>query len=76
LKFVVALYHFGKFRNGASCADIVDFIGISIGSIIVFTNHVMVSLLALEMMVVKWPSCAKKMKLFWKLALSMDSHML
>lgn len=60
LQFLVVLFRFGAYGNGASEANVATSFHISTGVLSKFTKHVMVALLSVENSVVCWPNAADK----------------
>ena len=60
LQFLVVLFKFGVYGNGASRSNIATSFHISTGEILKFTKRVMVAILSLEKSVLCWPTNTKK----------------
>ena len=60
LQFLVVLFRFGVYRNGASRANIAETFHISTGVISKFTKRIIVALLLLEKSSVSWPTNVEK----------------
>ena len=60
LQFLVILFRFGAYGNGASRANVAASFHVSTGVLSKFTKRIMVALLSLEKNVVCWPNAAEK----------------